>query len=158
MLDVIVNSPLEGGNVSEDHIDEQYDGISRRRMLKRIGAGAAIAWTAPVLTSIRTPAFAQSPTCQGPDWNCGDPVPQCGSGPDDTVCVCDTDTEGAPLCWNDFFCDDPNAIACSSNADCEGTPFPHCATQCCGQTCVPDCANPGLQIRQRKTSKRASGR
>jgi CHRD domain-containing protein len=39
-------------------------GISRRRMLKRIGAGAAIAWTAPIITSVRVPAFAQaSPSC-----------------------------------------------------------------------------------------------
>ena len=39
-------------------------GISRRRMLKRIGAGAAVAWTAPIITSVRVPAFAQSPSCQ----------------------------------------------------------------------------------------------
>ena len=38
------------------------DPISRRVMLKRIGAGAAVAWTVPVLTTIRTPAFAGSPT------------------------------------------------------------------------------------------------
>jgi hypothetical protein len=35
--------------------------VSRRAMLKRIGAGAAVAWSAPVITSIRTPAFAQYP-------------------------------------------------------------------------------------------------
>ena len=40
--------------------------ISRRRMLKRIGAGAAVAWTAPVLTSIRTSAFGQS--CAGSNY------------------------------------------------------------------------------------------
>jgi hypothetical protein len=39
-------------------------GISRRRMLKRIGAGAAVAWTAPIITSVRTPAWAQYPTCR----------------------------------------------------------------------------------------------
>jgi hypothetical protein len=44
----------------------QSESISRRRMLKRIGAGAAVAWTAPVLTSIRTPAFAATPAC---DWS-----------------------------------------------------------------------------------------
>ena len=56
--------------------DPAGDRISRRRMLKRIGTGAAVVWTAPVLTSIRTPAFAfgslNSPcdpgqTCQGCD-------------------------------------------------------------------------------------------
>jgi hypothetical protein len=46
---------------------EEKDAVSRRRMLKRIGAGAAVAWTAPVLTSLRAPAFAQaSPVC---DWS-----------------------------------------------------------------------------------------
>jgi hypothetical protein len=30
-------------------------------MLKRLGATAGVAWAAPVLTSIRTPAFAQYP-------------------------------------------------------------------------------------------------
>ena len=52
---------------------EPKEGISRRKMLKRIGAGAAIAWTAPVLTSIKTPAFAQSPCekdCGGNDCGC----------------------------------------------------------------------------------------
>jgi hypothetical protein len=34
-------------------------GISRRRMLRRMGAGVAIAWTAPILTSVRVPAYAQ---------------------------------------------------------------------------------------------------
>lgn len=34
--------------------------ISRRRMLKRMGAGVAVAWTAPILTSVRVPAYAQT--------------------------------------------------------------------------------------------------
>jgi hypothetical protein len=38
-------------------------GVSRRKMLKRIGAGAAVAWTAPILTSVRVPAYAASPSC-----------------------------------------------------------------------------------------------
>jgi hypothetical protein len=46
---------------------EPREDISRRRMLRRIGAGAAVAWTVPVLTSIRTPAFAATaPSC---DWS-----------------------------------------------------------------------------------------
>jgi hypothetical protein len=36
-------------------------GISRRSALKKIGAGAAIAWTAPVLTSIASAQTAGSP-------------------------------------------------------------------------------------------------
>lgn len=38
---------------------KSHDSISRRTMLKRLGAGAAVAWSVPVLTSLRTPAFAQ---------------------------------------------------------------------------------------------------
>src|SRR5438445_9939036 len=40
-------------------IDEQKpaEAISRRGVLKRIGAGAAIAWSTPILTSVRAPAF-----------------------------------------------------------------------------------------------------
>jgi hypothetical protein len=34
--------------------------ISRRRMLRRLGAGVAVAWTAPILTSVRVPAYAQT--------------------------------------------------------------------------------------------------
>ena len=41
--------------------------VSRRKMLQRIAAGTAIAWTAPVLTSLRTPAFAASPAPGGFD-------------------------------------------------------------------------------------------
>ena len=44
-----------------DHgIEGTKDGISRRRMLKRIGIVSAVAWTTPVVTSLRTPAFAQT--------------------------------------------------------------------------------------------------
>ena len=35
-------------------------GLSRRRMLKRLGTGVAVAWTAPILTSVRVPAYAQT--------------------------------------------------------------------------------------------------
>ncbi|HEV8421360.1 MAG TPA: hypothetical protein VGR13_08405, partial [Actinomycetota bacterium] len=44
-------------------LDKSPEEISRRKVLKRIGSGMAIAWTAPVLMTIRSPAFAQSPTC-----------------------------------------------------------------------------------------------
>lgn len=44
-------------------IAEDANAISRRRLIKRLGAGAAVAWTAPVLLSVKVPAFAQSPSC-----------------------------------------------------------------------------------------------
>lgn len=47
--------------------------ISRRSMLKRLGAASTVAWTAPVITSFRAPAFAQgSPPGDGfPYGSCG---------------------------------------------------------------------------------------
>jgi hypothetical protein len=64
-----------------DHEDDRIvdsGGISRRKMLRRIGAGAAIAWTAPVLTSMRAPAFAQgSIGCPGGGLPCQAPGDPC---------------------------------------------------------------------------------
>jgi hypothetical protein len=51
-------------------------------MLKRIGVGAAVAWSAPIITSINTPAFAASGApctgcapfdCNNPPFTCQDP-------------------------------------------------------------------------------------
>ena len=55
--------------------------ISRRRMLKRVGAGAAIAWTAPILTSVHSPAFAQYPGCAAPCAACFDSSAAAGAVP-----------------------------------------------------------------------------
>jgi hypothetical protein len=93
-------------------MDEFADkGVSRRSALKRIGAGAAIAWTAPVLTSIRTPAFAQTTACASgcPECQFGAPCLNCGA------CV------GIPtecVCADTGICTAPDPI-CSSDADCE---------------------------------------
>jgi hypothetical protein len=44
--------------------ERREKGISRRKMLKSVGASAAVAWSAPVLMSVKTPAYAQaSPSC-----------------------------------------------------------------------------------------------
>jgi hypothetical protein len=63
--------------------------ISRRRLIKRIGAGAAVAWSAPVLLSVRVPAFSQSPSCHLVTKMDGSqetpPVPTPGTGTFDGV-------------------------------------------------------------------------
>jgi hypothetical protein len=70
-------------------IPSDSNAISRRRMIKRIGAGAAVAWTAPVLMSVKTPAFAQSPACRVVSRMDGSqevpPVPTPGTGTFDGV-------------------------------------------------------------------------
>jgi hypothetical protein len=91
--------------------------ISRRRMLKRVGAGAAVAWTAPVLTSIRTPAFAQSGACPN---GCADILCfteeqfKCN---DDATCICTRTTENDCFC-GDGRCSCDSYSACRSSADC----------------------------------------
>ncbi|MGH2787936.1 MAG: hypothetical protein ACRDJV_08500 [Actinomycetota bacterium] len=57
--------------------------IPRRKLLKRIGAGAAIVWSAPVLTSLTAPALAQNYGGLCRTCGClGDPSNlECGSNP-----------------------------------------------------------------------------
>jgi hypothetical protein len=115
---------------------EGQDGISRRRMLKRIGAGAAIAWSAPVLTSLKTPAFAQ-----GYDSSC-DPGQVCT--PDcDVLRVC----QGNPNCGC-FRNVDTNACHCGDLLDGLCASFPPCVTGAdCpfpGQVCAASCCPSGI--------------
>lgn len=126
--------------------------ISRRRMLKRIGAGAAVAWSAPVLTSIRTPAFAQRYECSD-CFSCqasGCTFPQsptCGGNPDCTQgdwCGCVRTLEGADACVvNQFGQGGPCASSdqCPSGEVCIAI----CATGCdrAAANCIPLCGGSG---------------
>jgi hypothetical protein len=122
---------------------EVRGGVSRRRMLRRIGAGAAVAWSAPVLTSLRAPAFAQG---SPPDGCEPAGCTECGCTPGN---VCDVahfckpnGCDGACLCANNYemtACDCkafPSGLCadyppCESNADCP------VVGQCCMRTCCP---------------------
>jgi hypothetical protein len=110
------------------------DGISRRRMLKRIGAGAAVAWSAPILTSLRTPAFAQSAQCPC-DVNtpCNFAI-DCNSSGGICNCWVLTDRSG---CWCGPFDACSNHAPCSSNADCASGE--RCIENCCGMLCYAPC-------------------
>jgi hypothetical protein len=103
-------------------------------MLKGIGAGAAVAWSAPILTSISTPAFAQAsggpcagkPDClQGCNGHllCGNPC-FCMQRHSDKACVC----IGQGLCAD-----------CNSDADCDPVTGP-------GSTCVDVDQNAGCCV------------
>jgi len=132
---------LGGVRSMKDENGQGLERLSRRRMLKRVGAGAAIAWSAPILSSLRTPAFAQGypARCENCFDTCGDSAGSPG-GP----CLCFDDVEGNRHCTNNFFCS--GAPACTSNAECEaafGTGF-FCQTGtgcggACGQVCAPPC-------------------
>lgn len=108
------------------------DRISRRKALKRVAVGAGVAWSAPILTSLRTPAFAQYGLCPGPCPACsltgGDP---CGR-----VCLC----VGIP---SECFCASAGGCSfvepiCRTDADCEPITGPgsRCAPCTFGPQCV----------------------
>jgi hypothetical protein len=105
--------------------------ISRRRMLKRIGAGAAVAWSAPILTSLSTPAFADQycTQCAG-DFCFGQTV--CGTDPPlGCPCAQPVGSEGGAVCfcYHDDFC-------------VSRTPCPGGQGDCpAGETCVHTCCD-----------------
>jgi len=145
----------------DEQIMTNHDGISRRRMLKRIGAGAAVAWSAPVLTSLASPAFAQTPTCSEPcDFVCGDEARQCG--PSDCeldFCLCEQTTENTCLCAQDAFCD--QLRPCETSADCINGGSCVLDTCCGGGVCIRDCGDCGgtaANRRHRRGSRTVSGR
>jgi hypothetical protein len=121
---------------------EVQNGISRRRMLKRIGAGAAVSWSAPALTSLRAPAFAQTPPAGCEPAGC----PNCGCDPG-IVCglaaFCNPDgCRGSCLCVNN---NDQTACDCKAFPSNFCADYPPCESdadcpvvgQCCMRTCCP---------------------
>jgi len=136
-----------------------HESISRRRMLKRIGTGAAIAWSAPILTSLRTPAFAQYPRCSPAtcDGNCDDGFQQCGSCDIElpAECVCDVSTENDCSCFcGGVFCD--SLTPCTSSAQCTGGQRCFVGTCCGGGVCIPPCDG-GYARPDRATTTAAHG-
>jgi hypothetical protein len=125
-------------------------GVSRRRMLERIGAGAAVAWTLPIVTTIGTPALAlPSPSgCEGqvcqPPCDVLRPCHQpsncaCFPATDDPnhFCACGDIRDG--LC--------ASFTPCDSNADC-GTDET-CVESCCPTgICLPRCPVDSRKRRQ----------
>jgi hypothetical protein len=126
--------------------------LSRRRMLKRIGAGAAVAWATPVLTSVRTPVFAASggscpSDCCVPGVciseqciceSCGCKTGRCTS----PGCFAAFNTEGMCQFFQREGC--PCLARCSNSSECP--PGQQClcpdngcgvsvCVSCCGQNC-----------------------
>jgi hypothetical protein len=112
------------------------EGISRRSAIKRIGVVGAVAWSAPVLSSMSAPAFAQggsgpNPECAGA--SCTTFIP-CSSGNPD--CVCTTVFGGGGFCV-------PGSTSCGVTGPCG--PAGECpdgnlcvVDTCCGEpVCVP---------------------
>lgn len=110
--------------------------ITRRTMLKRIGAGTAIAWSAPILTSLRTPAFAQyGEVCE----LCGclnEPgALVCGQTPSGDDCVCARTSDRARC-----VCVQNDTIApCEAGDTCPAGQICVCLTDTDATWCVPLC-------------------
>lgn len=118
----MVCGPEKGEPMAEER-------VSRRRMLKRIGAGAAVAWTAPVITTLSAgPAFAQSAACDCRSDPCLNPC-----GPPDGGCLCAEHVGGGCDCFI------PQCLSpCSQDSDCG--PGALCVLTCCGEnTCANLC-------------------
>jgi hypothetical protein len=132
--------------------DLPVDGISRRRMLKRLGAGAAIAWSAPILTTLRSPAFAQSP-CNCPECGCSDVSPVCGSDANgDCFCIPEQGT-GECKCISNAF---------GSGGTCSGPTCPageaciaHCSDGCIQPDCLLLCGASGASPKRARPLRRA---
>ena len=110
--------------------------ISRRKALKRIGvAGAAAAWSAPLISSLRTPAFAASPRCGEPPCGtaCGFPGDFVVCGDD---CICVETVEGTCACIQ-F---DVGFDNCTSSSDC-GADVVCVKGTCRGDLCQPLCGS-----------------
>lgn len=130
-----------------DDLHEELDegGVSRRDALKKMAVTAAGFWAVPVISSFRSPAFANtSPACDcdplepcsGLD-DCGGPDAECGCVP--------TTVSGECFCHQAQGCD--GLTACTTQADCvSSTTVPAgsvCAFSCCGAAgqayCLPPC-------------------
>lgn len=102
--------------------------LSRRRMLKTVGAGAAVAWTAPALISVGGAVAGASPVCNG--GTCGDQE-ACGD-----ICTCLLTAEGGGHCHQPSSCG--VLQACTQTSDCPAGWA--CANSCCGGLhCIPPC-------------------
>ncbi len=64
-------------------------GLSRRRMLATMGAGTALAWSAPAITTLGSPAFATGSPPPGGFGTCPDAVLSGGQSPAETIGVDD---------------------------------------------------------------------
>lgn len=153
-----------------DEMDREIqDRISRRRMIKRLGAATAVAWTAPVLSTLGSPAFAQQtppitcPDCvplgQPGDVHCAN-QPDCGAEPSGNPCSCLRQRDNTCGCHSCVFCDNPAITPCGAQPG--AGPCPPgwlCALSCCSDpaatddfVCVPACGggdNPDPCVGQR---------
>jgi hypothetical protein len=154
----VKSADLLGGGVVDSA--RAQNRISRRRMLKRIGAGAAVAWSAPIISSLRTPAFAQyPPRCAPTDVLCGNTDPPCGGTSGCPECpefigACAGLDDGSCFCWFVGGCRiAPGDPICQTDSDCGpgGKCAPTVCDECAGnRICLAPCGGGGRTLPRRK--------
>ena len=119
---------------------QPHDSVSRRTMLKRIGAVGAIAWVTPVISSLNTPAYTATSfvTCV----HCETNTDLCGQGGPLGTCFCTPRADGGDcFCGEEIFCSSTHD--CGTTSDCDDLgPTWICADVCgCGggSVCIPTC-------------------
>jgi hypothetical protein len=110
-----------------------------------VAAGTAVAWSAPILTSLSSPAFAQYGPCStctpGACFVPGEEI-RCS---DDPVCFCGTEAVGggptgpcACIVFNGL--PPEGVVPCASTSDCPQTVPTVCVNDTClGDICQPVC-------------------
>jgi hypothetical protein len=103
----------------DDDTRSREGSVSRRTMLKRIGAAGAVAWVTPVISSLTTPAYADGigslpgGRCS-PPGNCQRGFTNCGTCGEIDGSFCFTTPTGAGFCGADSFCDEVQPCASGS--------------------------------------------
>ena len=118
--------------MSEIEHEDPTAGDNRRSAIKKLGAGAAIAWSAPVLSTAMTKAGAASP------------MPGCDIRPGTDPCGAQLDCGGGCFCNMNVTDGVPNGLTyCTvptgcGNADCDNdsdcAPGEVCQATCCATT------------------------
>jgi hypothetical protein len=134
--------------MSDEDAVESTRGVSRRTALKGIGAGAAVAWTAPTLLSLSASGAAAGSAVPCQDCTNGgaacEGIFACGNPGPGEECNCWVRADGNGNCCGGFGinhqCSPANA--CGPNLSCP--PGYVCIASCCGNACVAPCGS-GLQ-------------
>ena len=123
------------------------DPVSRRTMLKRVGAAGAIVWVTPVISSLTTPAYAATSfvQCTQTCVHCEDNDNLCGRSGPFNRCFCTPPADGSPcFCGEEIDCSQTHPCGVGA-ADCSDLgPDWICSDVCgCGggQFCIPPCGH-----------------
>ncbi|HEV8571817.1 MAG TPA: hypothetical protein VGR49_02050 [Actinomycetota bacterium] len=100
-----------------DQVGTNASRINRREALKRTAIATGVAWTAPIIMSVRTPAFAQYGSCEeGCAYIAHFDLPSFACSPCQDVCLGDCADYGQPHCAG-AACARITSVTCSGVED-----------------------------------------